>query len=685
LIIIQVPSLCDDSDNISPTYIGWVNYQLNKSEASFSALPGVPNCCPSFKLGSGTGYSIGVDMEFVLPANFKTGIGLGIFDRSHLMKANEYTFVKVNNSVEKAKIEHQLHAKLNDLSFFPYISYRIFDNLYLKIGVTIGLMFNGTFHQVEQIIEPTDRGVFVNTGTRKRNDTSGILPQMSSVYSAFNPEIYYDFKLNSNSSWKFSVALSYSYGLTDIIQNLDWKVNSFAFGLKIKYSPPANKIETKEENQYHYKFDTITVLSEDYVKNTVKNGNEITKTSIERIGNVITTNYHIFRRDTLFKRPYPRVNLSLNSDKINLLGQFVTQAFPLVPVVFFDMNSNDIPELYYQNVIKENFHPDSLRVETMNYQRHLLNIIGQRLDSYPNAKIFISGYCDSTTETNINSLSKLRALKVKEYLVNKWKISENRLVINESDKIYPSEPTSTKNDSGYSENRRVEISSDNPEILTPIKNKRFVEPKIINPPVITMKTDGSTTKGIVSWSLKLMKSGKVISYKEGRDAPLLIDDTIQVSNFNTLFSNEPIDLTYELTDSEGQTSIFKQSIPINADTVEYEIQRLSLILFGVATAELSEKAKNDVRNFLDRIHPNSIIRITGYTDVLGSYSYNQKLSALRAENTASLVRNLLPSARIEYVRGEASKYFPPGIFSYSSPIERFLSRTVFIELLNKIK
>ncbi len=129
----------------------------------------------------------------------------------------------------------------------------------------------------------------------------------------------------------------------------------------------------------------------------------------------------------------------------------------------------------------------------------------------------------------------------------------------------------------------------------------------------------------------------------------------------------------------------KKEIPVKADTSEFELQRLSLILFKVGDEKLNRKAKNDIKEFLKDISKNSIIRVKGYTDPLGTKRLNRDLSQKRAENTTAFIRKILSGVKIEQARGYASSEFPPGISSYSTPIERFLSRTVFIEVLKKIK
>jgi outer membrane protein OmpA-like peptidoglycan-associated protein len=643
----------------------------------------VPNCCPQFETGEGSGYSFGLNYQFPLPFRLSAGLGLGYYVWNADLIAYETKPVRIDNRIEQASIKHTLESELSDIGFTPYLSYNITGGLNIFAGGHIGYIVLSQFRQYETLVEP-EQGFFHDTGTRIRNDTSGNIPEIETVYSSLFFGVQYDIRLGAKSHWLISPTLTYNWGRSNIIKNYDWRANALMFGLQLKYSPPVIK-QTEEIYKEAHKIDTLTFLSEDYLRDTVITGRESIKEISEKNNNQIIHKKLIFRTDTLFKRPKPRLAININVPVIKLEGQFVTQAFPLIPVVFFNKNEADLSAYYHLLRETDAFSIDKLHINPVEYQKNLLNIVGYRMQKYADAKLYITGYCDSISEGMNYPLAEKRSKAIFDYLKKTWKIKPSRLIIRMPSQCSPPDPTETRNDSGYADNRRAELSSDNDELLAPIKNKKYIEPRTINPPVMIFDPAGSTEKGIARWALIVRKGDDTLSQRSGDGYPGLLRDTLKTKDFAKLFSNEPLTIEFSMVDYEGQIGTLRKEIPVIADTAEYELQRLSLILFKVGDEKLTEKAKKDIREFLKEINSKSIIRIHGYTDPLGTERLNKELSKKRAETTAKFIKRLLPKADIEQVKGLASEKFPPGIDSYGTPMHRFLSRTVFIEILKKIK
>jgi outer membrane protein OmpA-like peptidoglycan-associated protein len=676
-----------DSAVLVPTYSIFFNITRNYGKANFQELPGVASCCPKFSNGEGNGFAIGLELSYPLPYNFSTGFGIGYYILDNKLIAPEYKLIRIDNTPFNAKIEHIIDARISDIAFSPFVSYNPFGGLHLKAGAHVGMIVQNSFYQWEELIEPGDRGVFEDTGLRTRNDTSGSIPNGQTVFTGFNLGVSYDLNLSKNASFIISPTMSYLFGMSNISKNLDWTIDAMLFGLEMKYTPVYTppKVKIIEEFKENYRIDTMEVLSEDIERNTIVAGQTKSETKIEKSAQKIVTTTFFSRKDTLFRRPLPKVNVAINATDLKLSGQFVTQAFPIVPVLFFDENSSVINPFYYQSVDKSTFDETKLEINSITYQHNLLNITGKRLSNNPTATIQISGYADSTTEGNNCDLAQKRAQAFKDFLINNWAINESQISIITNRKCTPPEPTSSKNDSGYADNRRIEFYSDDESVLGPIVRKNYLEPKTVNPPSITFDPDGSTNKGIESWKLIIRQGDSMIYSNQGKGFPGKKEFPISPSDFRKIFNNEPLSVEFSLKDFENQTSSVIKKVNVIADTNQYELQRLSLILFGVSSEQLSQKAKNDIKLFSKDIKPESIINITGYTDALGSPSLNKQLSNKRAQNTAQYIHQIAPEIHIEKVLGVGSIDYPPGINSYALPVERFLSRTVFIEVLNKIK
>ncbi|GEM_PF-1192581 len=672
----------NDTFDLRPEYILFGNYHLNYHNAKFSYLPLVKNCCPQFENGEGKGYSFGINYQFRTPYHLDIGLGLGYYVWNATISADENKIVEFDDRSEQGLCRHILDVSISDIGFTPYLSYNIIDRFNIFGGGHIGFIIKSDFRQYEKLVEPID-GYFEETNSKIRNDISGLIPDAQPVYASLFLGMQYDIRLNANSDWLLAPTITYNFGRSDIIKFYDWQASALMLGFQLKYSP---RLEVPHEIfEQVINIDTLTIINEDIIHNQFKFGMEQTKEYIETKNGKIIHKSIILRTDTIFKRPVPRVQFDVNAEEIELESRYITQVFPLIPAVFFPKNSADLNMYYNVDTDINTFVLEKMSINALEYQKNLLNIIAKRMQEIPNAKLYINAYCDTLSDGVNTKLTKSRAEAIAEYLHKKWHIKQSQLIIRHSPTCHPPAPTLTRNDSGFADNSRAELSSDNPKLLAPIKNKRYSEPIKINPPVLRFVNNGSTKKGIARWSIVIRKGDKVISQHSGNGFPDVISDTLTYKDLTMLFSAEPLKVEISMIDFEGQIGKFEKTIPINVSSADYEIQRLSLILFNVSDDKLNKTAKNIIKDFVHNIADKSIIRVKGYTDRLGTLKYNRELSQRRAENTAAYIHKIVRNATIKKPLGYASSEFPPGINSYKTPIERFLSRTVFIEVWKKIK
>jgi outer membrane protein OmpA-like peptidoglycan-associated protein len=77
------------------------------------------------------------------------------------------------------------------------------------------------------------------------------------------------------------------------------------------------------------------------------------------------------------------------------------------------------------------------------------------------------------------------------------------------------------------------------------------------------------------------------------------------------------------------------------------------------------------------IREQATVRITGYTDSLGDESHNRELANMRAQETAKIIRKLVPrgvDVEVNQQGGERER------FPYDTPEGRSHCRTVIIEV-----
>jgi len=665
-------------------------YNLNYHIADFRKLPGIPNCCLGFKSGQGKGYTAGAYIEIPLPFRLFAGLRASFTQLDGWLQQKETTWVRLQDSLVIGSFEHNLKSNIFTFGFEPYFRYNPFYGLGLFAGGRIAFPLIKKFEQWEQLVEPHDRGVFVDTQSRIRNKFSGNIPEAKSIQADFHFGLSYDLALSKNKSFILSPFVSYHIGMNDIADSVKWKVNSFRIGLSIKYLPihkeKPKEIKPREEFRRVFIIDTIIVENESVLRTKFSFGKEKRDTIIEKSTELITITEKIHRTDTLFRKPKPIAKIDVNTTTIYLETQFVTQAFPILPIVFFEYNSSEILDFYEKIQHTDEFNYDSLPTKPLELNKQILNIIGYRLKQKPESQITIIGFSDSTTEKANCELAQKRAQAVKSYLVDVWNIEPKRILVQTGkEKCYPKNRTITPNDSGYSENRRVLISSTDPEILQPVAKKRFLELLDFKPKVLEFNPTNSFLPGLRRWNLNVEAEGKTILSYSGNQIPSTINENIQEKLADLLTHNQTLIVNFSVEDNEGNISQDKKKITVINDTNEIEIQRLSLILFDVASSEIPRGTKSEIAKFLTTNSELTQARIIGYSDILGDRDFNYELSKKRAEKTLELIKNIDPNIEIIEVKGLGSSRFPPGIKSYSSPPERFLSRTVYIELIKKWK
>ncbi|MFN3305858.1 MAG: OmpA family protein [Candidatus Kapaibacteriota bacterium] len=668
----------------------FISYNFNDHNPNFAKLPGIPNCCKGFTNGVGEGISAGAFVEMPLPFKLYAGLRLAYSQLDGWLREKEQTYLRDGNQVIEGIFEHNIKSNISTLGLEPYFRFMPIGNLSIFFGGRISIPLISKFHQWEQIIEPKDKGVFYDTQSRVRNDTAGKIPKSKHVQSDLHFGISFDLPLNKYKNFILTPFVAYHVGSSDLADSIYWRANSIRFGLALKYLPIKIKrpkqITPLEEFKKVIKIDTLLIENETVRKSGFAIGRERKDTLVERSNEKIVRTEYIFRTDTLFRKPKPLALIEINTGTIHLETQFVTHAFPLLPIIFFEKDSWAITDFYNKLKDPQDYDFDNLPTNPLELNREILNIVGYRLRNNPNSKITVIGYSDLRTENANCELARRRAEEVKNYLTSVWKIESNRIQIQTAkEKCFPSNSTVTQNDSGYAENRRVQITSNDPEILQPISKKRYLELLDFDPKVLKFDPKNSKFYGANKWSLEVVSDNQKILEYSGSGAPNEISEEVDENLIGIFQNKRTLEVLFKIEDDEGNISIDRKEIKVLNDTNEVEIQRLSLILFDVASSRIPPSAKNEIKKFLTMNSELTQARIIGYSDILGDRDYNYSLSQERATKTLEFVKLIDPKIEIIEIKGIGSSTLPPGINSYDTPAERFLSRTVYIELIKKWK
>lgn len=401
--------------------------------------------------------------------------------------------------------------------------------------------------------------------------------------------------------------------------------------------------------------------------------------------------------ESVVKKDESTINLKMNSiNAVNRDGrrsamrairvedQQYTELFPFVSYVFFDENTAQISG-GYENLSRGNeagqqFTISSLPSDAVKINSNTLNIVGTRMLQYPEATVTITGTLDNKKEKNKN-LANDRANLAKEYLVNEYGIEESRIRTVATG--LPSRPSSQILADGLAENRRIEVTSDDPRITEPIlitgENVRIAVPDVVEfTPIIEAEN-----APISSFEMDLFQGGRNIKTIHGDFEPSSIQWAIAPNDL----ANRDMPVEYLLKVRSEEANIeneIKGSIPVEYLSITKRMQeeladkivsRYSLTLFDFDKAEVSASDMAIIdRYIVPAIKYNSTVDIYGYTDRTGDANYNMKLSQRRAEAVKKVLESRVSEAKyISHGVGESVE-----IFDNESPVGRQLSRTVQI-------
>ncbi len=618
--------------------------------ANFTNLPSVFSCCPEFTGGSGSGFSFGGLYEYPLNEKLLLSLraGFSVYDGS--MSSKEAETLIIDGKSQIGYFEHKLDFNLGSIGIEPMVAYSFYPNTFVHGGLRIGLLSNSYFEQIEEIVEPADRGTFIN-GSRTRNHQFGEITDVSSVMFGVSFGISHELIMDKKESLLLVPELFYTMNLTPAVSGIDWNVHQIHGGVAIKYRqpppPPAPPLPPLNPPSAHPPlppappalFAEITAIEVDSLGNEKKDFNI-------RIEDFVSHNMR-----------------------------------PLLNYIFFEVNSAEIPKRYIklkpENI--DNFTMKNLQnLDALKTYYQVLNIIGMRMKQNADAKIDIVG-CNSDTgdEKNNKDLSRDRAIAVRDYLRDVWGIDGTRMPI--KFRNLPEKHTRNDEPGGEEENRRVEILSDDLRITEPVMTADTM--RVLATSKVRFVPKAQTSVGIKNWSMSATHDSKELISFSGDGKP---DEKLdwQLNDKNSVFPKTNTNIFYSLnvTDSLGQTfSTTKNRLPVERLTIDrkrlerisdMEFEYYSLILFDFGKSDLRNEHRRVVDFVKERVTDKARVYIKGYTDIMGETEINKRISEKRAKSVADRLK--IKQAQVEGIGKDQLLY------DNSTPEGRFYCRTVQI-------
>ena len=398
-----------------------------------------------------------------------------------------------------------------------------------------------------------------------------------------------------------------------------------------------------------------------------------------------------------------KVQFSVNAPK-NIPGERnVREVFPLRNYVFYDLESNKIPNRYKlltKDEVKEfnedqvgitaSVNPSGRSARQMAVYYNVINILGNRMVKNPAANVTLVGSSEKGTEDG-TAMSE----SIKNYLVTVFEINAARITTKGQLKpSIPSEqPGATKELMLLREgDRRVSIESNSPDLLmefqagpdAPLKPLELIT--VQEAPIDSYITvDASVAaKAYSSWSLETTDpDGKVKSFGPYTQEKISIPGkSIMGTRSEGDYKVKMIGKTKSGTIEEKSTTTHMVLwTPSKTDEgLRYSI----LFEFNKSkTIALYEKYLREV--VTSKIPKNAVVIIHGHTDIIGEESYNLNLSTDRANEVKGILENALSNSGRKYVKFQVHGFGEDesmAAFENKLPEERFYNRTVIIDIIS---
>ncbi|MDX9791514.1 MAG: OmpA family protein [Candidatus Kapabacteria bacterium] len=653
-ILIADETEVKDSVNyeLKPKYglVGAYNFNLHSS--SITNIKGFNSCCPEFTGGYGNGFYVGGLFEY--PLNEEMELMLRISYNSYNGLLSESVNLPVYDAVTggsiTATIENRFDVQYGTIGIEPMFSHKIKDNLFAHAGFRAGLLVDHNYSHIEEITNPKNRGTFSN-GLQTWNVSSGEVPESNILLLGLQLGLSYNLPLNKNKSLFLAPEIFYHLQFTPLIKEQSWNVHQFRLGASIKYRqppppppPPPPPLDPPYPGLPLPQEPPILAASVSVVE-------------VDSLGN-------------------ENKNFSLK------IEDFVSYNMrPLLTYVFFDSLSSEIPDKYikYKKSEVNDFTESSLHnlgpIETY-YQ--ILNIIGMRMQQHPETTIKITGTnSNSGDEKGNTSLSRDRAVNVRDYLRDVWGIDGTRMPI--VARNLPEKFTRQDDPGSDSENRRVEIIASAPIITEPVFTIDTM--RILSKYDLRFKPLCDSDVGIKNWELKVMFENKELANYDGKgNVPKNLNWKLENNTNGSPKTAGNIFYYLMVTDSLGQTATSsKNRIPVEQLTIDRkrlerikdkEFEYYSLILFDFGKSDLRSEHNKVVDFIKDRITDNAKVYVRGYTDLIGEEEINKRISEKRANAVAKRLK--IPRAIVEGIGEEVVLY------NNDTPEGRYYCRTVQI-------
>lgn len=222
---------------------------FNRFSASFTVLPNVPSCCPEYRNGGGVKFAFGGMFEMPLSDQFSVGGKLLYANIGGKIAAEETETVFDGAAAVTATFGHTIETNLHVIAIEPIGLYQATNRLHLFAGPQIRIGLSSAFTQEERLLSPSN--IRFENNQRTRMNFDGSISEATPLAFALTGGVRYELPWRGIQDVLLAPEISGWYSLSNVADNLSWKVHGIRFGVTAMYlrrsepPPPPPKPELK--------------------------------------------------------------------------------------------------------------------------------------------------------------------------------------------------------------------------------------------------------------------------------------------------------------------------------------------------------------------------------------------------------------------------------------------------------
>jgi outer membrane protein OmpA-like peptidoglycan-associated protein len=727
------------SGNGRPFRLGlWGSYGMNTHTADFPELSGYPIFSPrtsfnqgpaNFRAGAGTGLSLGAVYEMPLAQSLSLAARLSYTAHDGLLTTSDKTLLgDAQGNVIDALHEYRLSAHLASLGADVGVKWTPVGGLFIAAGVRGAWMLQSTFSQDERLVAVNSAtslsgGFDKQTFPRVRNEQEGAIPTLAPMQFWGSASLGYEIPLGM---MRLAPEVGYMLGLTSLLSGgTVWRTDQLRAGVSVLFTFQAlsNGVLQMSDDAFDEILesrplprtvspDTTILANNSKPENSTRTNPPSTNNESKNPTTATERTPVSVARPTLDVQTFGIVRTAQRSSKergekeqieekreqsVILPKQevIVRHNYSLLPYIFFDGDrSAAIPQRYARlsTEATAQFAAEKLRVSTTltageHPYYHLLNIVGQRMKRFPEAKLNILGGIDGASGERDNlRVARQRASAVAMYLRTVWGIDSVRLVMGEARLTAKSGRMFNEQDR-QAENRRVELSSDTTALLEPVQLfdtvQRSAPLRVRFLP--TLRGANAATPAITSWTLALRQEDRTIKELRGDSTlPATLDWRADERELALLRIDKPLQIALTAQEKSGMSLTAPvRSLPITSRVFRVTdeeycenvlIEKYNLILFDATKSSVAQTQALTLKALNARITARSKVLVEGYMDKSDDEDANRRLSRARAQSAAQSLKSFVRGAQLE-VQGYGSQ---KPLYDERLPEGRMYSRTVLL-------